>query len=69
MRKLLLLLLPLTLSAASPDAVILDMMTNIHENGLNPAPKINPGHGLPCGGCGKVQTPGQLQHKNSMSTS
>ena len=39
MRKL--LLLPLTLSAASPDAVILDMTTNIHENGLNPAPKIN----------------------------
>jgi hypothetical protein len=31
----LLLLIPLTLAAADPDAVILDMLTNIHENGFN----------------------------------
>jgi hypothetical protein len=31
----LLFLIPLTLIAADPDAVILDMMTNIHENGFN----------------------------------
>src|SRR5271165_110330 len=41
----LILLIPLILSAASPDSVILDMMTNIHENGLNPDPKINQGLG------------------------
>ena len=63
MRKLLLLLLPLTLSAASPDAVILDMMTNIHENGLNPAPKINPGHGLPCEAAGRAKLRGSFSIK------
>lgn len=35
MLRSLVLLVPLTLAAADPDAVILDMMTNIHENGFN----------------------------------
>jgi hypothetical protein len=43
--RVLLLLIPIMLAAASPDAVILDMMTNIHENGLNPDPKVNQGLG------------------------
>jgi hypothetical protein len=43
--RIALLLFPALALAATPDAVILDMMTNIHENGLNPDPKINQGLG------------------------
>jgi hypothetical protein len=43
--RALVFLLPSLAVAGAPDAVILDMMTNIHEYGLNPDPKVNNGLG------------------------
>lgn len=45
MKLLMMLLVPVSVIGASPDAVVLDMMTNIHEYGLNPDPGINQGLG------------------------
>jgi hypothetical protein len=43
--KLALLFIPFVLTAATPEAVVLDLLTNIRDNGLNPDPKINDGLG------------------------